>query len=117
MRLTITDQDIQRKAIELRLIKEGEPVPPQVRSKVAAALLQEQAHAAPRETEARLAKEIVIQPDGVILVDGELFPWLVSKQPMEIGLNPEGISTVRMTLLTDAIQIIKPEADESEKPR
>lgn len=111
MRLTITDQDIQRKAAELGLVQEGEPMPPQVRSKVAAALLQEQA---PRPTEAPpLAESIVIQPGGAIEIDGKPFPWTIQAEQMSVTLDPFGAGTVRLTIPARNIQIIEP-ADESE---
>jgi hypothetical protein len=111
MQVQFTELDIRAKAVELGLIEDGAELPRHQRSKVVAVLLQEAANASPKnaEREPQLAKEIVIQPGGAILVDGEPFPWLVAKQPMEIGLDPDGTSTVRMTLLTGAVQIIKPE--------
>jgi hypothetical protein len=111
MQVQFTELDIRAKAVELGLIRDGDELPRHQRSKVAAVLLQEAATASPRKTEREpeLAKEIVIQPGGAILVDGEPFPWLVAKQPMEIGLDPDGISTVRLTLMAGAVQIIKPE--------
>lgn len=114
MRLTYTDADIAAKAVQLGLISDGEPVPPSLRSKVVATLLQEQTAPA-AAAEPQLAQEIVIQPSGVILVDGEPFPWLVAKDAMDVRLNPDGVSTVRMTLLANAVQIIKPEP--REEPR
>lgn len=114
MQVQFTDDDIQQKAVELGLIQSGDAFPRHLRSKVVAVLMQEAASASPQQPghEPQLAKEIVIQPGGVILVDGEEFPWLVAKQPMEIGLDPDGISTVRLTLMADAVQIIKPEPRE-----
>jgi hypothetical protein len=111
MQVQFTEFDIRAKAVELGLIQDGDVLPRHQRSKVVAVLLQEAANASPKkaEPEPQLAKEIVIQPGGAILVDGEPFPWLVAKQPMEIGLDPDGTSTVRLTLLTGAVQIIKPE--------
>ncbi|MFE0039442.1 hypothetical protein [Streptomyces sp. NPDC059015] len=111
MQVRFSDEDIAAKAVELGLIRDGEQVPRHRRSQVAAVLVQEAGHAQPRvaAAEPQLAKEIVVQPGGAILVDGEPFPWLVAQQPMEIGLNPDGISTVRLTLMAQAVQIIKPE--------
>jgi hypothetical protein len=111
MQVQFTETDIRAKAVELGLIQDGDVLPRHQRSKVVAVLLQEAANASPKKAdlEPQLAKEIVIQPGGAILVDGEPFPWLVAKQPMEIGLDPDGTSTVRLTLLTGAVQIIKPE--------
>lgn len=109
MHVQFPELDIRCKAVELGLIADGEDLPRHLRSRVVAVLMQEQAAPQRSGREPQLAKEIVIQPGGDVLVDGEPFPWLVAKQAMEIGLNPDGISTVRLTLLTEAVQIIKPE--------
>jgi hypothetical protein len=111
MQVQFSEQDITAKAVELGLIRDGEALPRDQRSRVVAVLLHEAASGSPRgaEREPQLAKEIVIQPGGAILVDGEPFPWLVATQPMEIGLDPAGVSTVRLTLMAEAVQIIKPE--------
>jgi hypothetical protein len=113
MRLTFTEADVAAKAVQLGLIKDGESLPRELRGKVVAALLREEA--APAAVQPQLAKEIVIQPSGVILVDGEPFPWLVAQEPVDVRLDPDGISSVRMTLLANAVQIIKPEP--REEPR
>jgi hypothetical protein len=116
MHINYTDADIAAKAVQLGLIQDGEELPRQMRGRVVAALLQEQTASDPgTQPEPQVAKEIVVQPGGVILVDGEPFPWLVAKQPMEIALNPDGLSTVRLTLIAEAVQIIKPEP--REEPR
>ncbi|QIJ61403.1 hypothetical protein [Streptomyces sp. JB150] len=116
MRLTYTDADIAAKAVQLGLIQDGDDLPRQMRGRVVAALLQEQAASeSGASPEPQLAKEIVVQPGGAIVVDGEPFPWLVAKQPMEITLHPDGLSTVRLTLIAEAVQIIKPEP--REEPR
>lgn len=118
MNVQFSDDDIKAKAAELGLMSKGADLPRHLRSRVVAALLQEAASAAPGQvaSEPELANEIVIQPGGTILIDGEPFPWLVAKQAMEIGLDPGGISTVRLTLMTNSVQIIKPEPrEESEQ--
>lgn len=116
MHITYSDADITAKAVELGLIEDGEGLPRHLRSKAVAALLQEQtAVESGPAAEPQLAREVVVQPGGVILVDGEPFPWLVAQQPMEISLNPDGISTVRLTLMAQTVQIIKP--DPREEPR
>lgn len=114
MQVRFSDEDIATKANELGVIREGEQVPRHRRSQIVATLIQEASHAQtrPAAAEPQLAKEIVVQPGGAILVDGEPFPWLVAKQPMEIGLNPDGVSTVRLTLMAQAVQIIKSEPRE-----
>jgi hypothetical protein len=106
-----SDDDLCRKAVHLGLIKDGEDLPRHLRSRAAAALVQETNSGTTGKEHARpqLAREITIQPGGAVLVDGEPFPWLIAKQPMEINLNPDGVSTVRMTLLADRIQVLKPE--------
>jgi hypothetical protein len=115
--LHFTDGDIQAKAEELGLVQAGEPLPKAMRSRVVAALLEER-RAAGSHTQARepqLAQEIVVQPGGVILIDGETFPWLVATEPMQVCLNPDGVSTVRLTLLAAAVQIIKPEEKKEDR--
>lgn len=111
MPLQFTDAELTAKAVQLGLIGQDQALPRQARSRVAAALVEERRAEARQDKAAEpvCAKEIVVQPGGAVLVDGEPFPWLIAKQPMEIGLNPEGISTVRMTLLTEAVQILKPQ--------
>lgn len=114
MNVQFSDDNITAKAVQLGLIREGESLPRHQRSRVVAALLQEAAGADPKQAarEPELADEIVIQPGGVILVNGEPFPWLVARQAMEIGLNPDGTSTVRLTLMAKSVQILKPEPRE-----
>lgn len=111
-----TDTELHAKAVELGVITQGEELPRRERSKVAAALIEEWRAEARQEKQAEpvCAKEIVVQPGGAVLVDGEPFPWLIANLPMEIGLNPEGISTVRLTLLTEAVQVLKPKPSKNE---
>lgn len=106
-----TSAELQAKAVQLGVIAPGGFLPNRERSKVVAALIEERRAEARQEKAAEpvCAKEIVVQPGGAVLVDGEPFPWLIAKQPMEIGLNPGGISTVRLTLLAEAVQILKPQ--------
>jgi hypothetical protein len=116
MHIRYTDADIAAKAVQLGLIHDGEELPRQMRGRVVAALLKDHVPRDPAEqAEPQAAREIVVQPGGAILVDGEPFPWLVAKQAMEIALNPDGLSTVRLTLIAEAVQIIKPEP--REEPR
>jgi hypothetical protein len=114
MHIQYTDADIAAKAAQLGLIKEGEPLPRQLRGRVVAAMLQEQAPAEDA-TDPEIADEIVIQPSGVILVDGARFPWLVAKEPIDVRVDPEGVSTVRMTLFANSVQIIKSEPREEQR--
>lgn len=116
MPLQFTDAEINAKAVQLGVIAEGAAVPNRHRSKVVAALVEERRVAARAEKQAEpvCAKEIVVEPGGAILVDGEPFPWLIARQPMEIGLNPEGVSTVRLTLLAEAVQVLKPKPSKNE---
>ncbi|MCC9154908.1 hypothetical protein LZP81_30785 [Streptomyces parvulus] len=112
-----TDAELQAKAEELGLVKPGEPIPTAaMQSRVKAAVVEDRRATTRQEkpADARLAKSIVVQPGGVILIDGEPMPWLVAKQPMDIGLNPEGISTVRLTLLAESVQVLKPKTDSPE---
>ncbi|MDX2694949.1 hypothetical protein [Streptomyces ipomoeae] len=105
-----TAAELNAKAVELGIITQGEFLPNRHRSKVAAALIEERRAAARQEQtpEPVCAKEIVVQPGGQVLVDGEPFPWLIANQPMEISLNPSGVSTVRLTLMAEAVQVLKP---------
>lgn len=118
MNVQFSDHDITAKAVHLGLIREDETLPRHLRSRVVAVLVQEAASADPKQAahEPELADEIVIQPGGVILVNGEPFPWLVARQAMEIGLNPDDVSTVRLTLMAKSVQVLKPEPrEESEQ--
>lgn len=113
------DAEVQAKAEQLGIVGPGQQIPKAMLNKVKAALVEERRAAAPKESataEPQLAKSIVIQPGGPILVDGEPFPWLVASAPMEIGLAPDaaGISTVRLTLLADSVQVLKPATDSTE---
>ncbi|WP_344089100.1 hypothetical protein, partial [Luedemannella helvata] len=72
------------------------------------ALAAEEAADRQQSPEPQLAGEIVIHGSN-ILIDGEHFPWLVATQPMEIGLNPDGVSTVSLTLMAATVQVIRPE--------
>jgi hypothetical protein len=82
MHIKNTDADIAAKAVQLGLIQDGDELPRQMRGRVVAALLQEQAAAGTGDQpEPQAAREIVVQPGGAILVDGDPFPWLVAKQP------------------------------------
>lgn len=119
MNVQISDDDITAKAVHLGLIREGEPLPRHQRSRVVAALLREAASADPKQAarEPELATEIVIQPGGVILINGEPFPWLVARQAMEIGLDPDDISTVRLTLMAKSVQILKHEPPEESEQK
>jgi hypothetical protein len=105
-----TDEDIRRQAVRLGLIDEGAPVPNHLRSRVVATLIQDARDDELREQpEPRLAREIVIQSGGTILIDGEPFPWLVAREAIDIHVDPDDISTVRMTLMAEQVQILRPE--------
>lgn len=112
MHVRFTEDEIQAKAVELGLVAEGAPVPRSKRSRVLAVMLQHAENTERPATEPRIAKEIVVQPDGVILVDGEVFPWLVAREPMDIRVSPDSVSTVRLTLMAEAVQILRPEPRE-----
>lgn len=114
-----TDSEVQAKAEQLGVVEPGQPVPRATLSKVKAALVEERRAAAPKASaadKARLAKSIVIQPGGAILIDGEPFPWLVARTAMEITLAPDtdSVSAVRLTLLADSVQVLKPKPDSTE---
>jgi hypothetical protein len=109
MPLSYTDQEIHDKAVQLGLIQPDEALPRHLRSRVVAAMTHQAAADRDPAPEPQLAQEIVIQPGGQILIDGAPFPWLVAGHPMDIGLNPDGVSTVRMTLMAAHVQVIRPE--------
>lgn len=109
------DAELNAKAVELGVIKEGEDLPRNQRSRVAAALLEERraADRPEKPAEPQAARQITIQ-GSQITVDGKPFPWLVARAPMEIGLSPDGVSTVRLTLLADSVQVLNPKTDSTE---
>ncbi|MFF5778175.1 hypothetical protein ACFY7Y_14640 [Streptomyces virginiae] len=109
MPINYSDQQIRDKAVSLGLIQDGSDLPRQLRGRVVAAMAYGDAVERQQAPEPQLAQEIVIQPGGAILIDGDPFPWLVAAQPMDIGLNPDGVSTVRLTLMAAAVQVIRPE--------
>ncbi|MFJ3948978.1 hypothetical protein ACIPXV_02765 [Streptomyces libani] len=112
-----TDAEIHAKAVDLGIIDAGQELPRQDRGRVVAVLMGQRRAAARPEpepaAELRAATSIVIQPDGRIDVDGQPLPWLVAKEPIDVRVAPRpgDISTVRLTLLTHSVQIIKPEAE------
>lgn len=108
MPIQVSEEAIQARAVELGLIQPGKALPRQLRSRVVAAMTEPGSpQLAPRPP--RLAREVVIQPGGAVLVDGEPFPWLLGRQPMDITLQHDGVSSVRFTLLAAAVQIVPPE--------
>ncbi|MER7813677.1 hypothetical protein ABZ714_30740 [Streptomyces sp. NPDC006798] len=111
MRLTVTDADIRRKGVELGLIEEGQPVPPELRSRIAAALLAERAPRI-RQDDVPVASSIRVQPGGGVEIDGRPFPWVVQADTIEVTLDPSGAGLVRLTIPTKSVEIIK-----SEEPR
>jgi len=106
--ISYTDQQIREKAVSLGLIQDGADLPRHLRGKVVAAMAYGDAAERQQAPEPQLAQEIVIHGNA-ILIDGEHFPWLVAAQPMDIGLNPDGVSTVRLTLMAATVQVIRPE--------
>lgn len=112
MRLTVTDADIARKAVELGVIKEGEAVPAAKRSRIAAALLQEQVSRV-QPADVPVAQSIVVQPGGGVEVDGHPFPWVIQAETIEVVLDPSGSGLVRLTIPTQSVQITKPAESES----
>lgn len=110
MRLTVTDDDIVRKAVQLGVIEEGQLVPPNMRSRIVAALLQEQAPRA-KAADVPVAQSIVVQPGGGVEIDGRPFPWVIQAETIEVTLDPSGSGLVRLTIPTLSVQIIKPESE------
>lgn len=111
MPISYTDQQISEKAVELGLIPPGADLPRNLRGKAVAALTYADAAERATPAEPQLAREIVIQPGGSIFVDGEPFPWIVAAEHMDINLDPkpDGLNTVRFTLMAAAVQVIRPE--------
>lgn len=110
-----TDAELEAKAVQLGVIKSGETLPRNARSRVAAALLEERRTAAKPEkpAEPEMAKDITVR--GLeITVDGRPFPWLVARAPMDITLGTDGSGTVRLTLLAESVQVLKPQPDSTE---
>ncbi|WP_327300379.1 hypothetical protein [Streptomyces goshikiensis] len=108
MPISYTDQQIHDKAVQLGLITADAELPRNLRGRVVAAMAHGDAAERAAPVEPQLAQEIAIHGNS-ILVDGEPFPWLVAAQPMDIGLNPDGVSTVRLTLMAATVQVIRPE--------
>jgi hypothetical protein len=114
-----TDAELRAKAEELGLVEPGQGIPTAVQSKIKAAIVEDR-RADARKTapvvQARMAESIVVQPGGSITVDGEPFPWVVAADPMDINLHPDpnGISSVRLTLLADSVQVLPPKTDSTE---
>ncbi|WP_030303508.1 hypothetical protein [Streptomyces katrae] len=110
MPVRYTEQEIRAQAHRLGLIAGSQDVPRSMRSKVISTLLEADRPPIEAPVEApRLAQQIVIQPGGAVLIDGSPFPWLIARHPMEISLDPDGTSTVRLTLMAGAVQIVQPE--------
>ncbi|MDX2528058.1 hypothetical protein [Streptomyces europaeiscabiei] len=111
MKVQFPEPEIRAKAIELGLIKDGDELPRSMRSRLIAALIQEQA---PRFSESEappLADSIRVQPRGAIEVDGQPFPWLVQADRIEVVLEPDGSGMVRLTLPARSIEIVKPDTE------
>ena len=117
MLLRFTDREIQAKAEELGMVQAGQAIPTAaMRSRAAAALVEERRSQTPRPAaEPRMADEIVVQPSGPILIDGEPIPWIVTTEPMDIRLADDGSGTIRLTLAANAIQILKAEPTKEEQ--
>jgi hypothetical protein len=117
MPIKYTDEQIHAQAVHMGLIYQSQELPRNCRSQVIATLVEaDRQQRNVSDAEPELAQEVVIQPGGQILIDGDPFPWLVAAQPMDIGLNPDGVSTVRLTLMAANVQVIRPEPrPESEK--
>lgn len=114
MPVSYTDQQIHDQAVHLGLIYASQELPRNLRSQVLATLVEagrQQAGTPGDEAEPRLANEIVIQPGGSISIDGAPFPWVVAAEAMDIHLAPEpnGLNTVRLTLLASNVLVIRPE--------
>ncbi|MFJ9113022.1 hypothetical protein [Streptomyces sp. NPDC102283] len=106
----MTDADIARKAVQLGVIEEGQPVPPNMRSRIVSALLQEQMPGV-KTADVPVAQSIVVQPGGGVEIDGRQFPWVIQAETIEVTLDPSGSGLVRLTIPTLSVQITKPESE------
>jgi hypothetical protein len=113
MALSFTDDEIHAQAVRLGLVKEGDTLPNRMRGKVVASLVTERRRPA-AQADVPIAQSIVIQPGGDIQVDGRPFPWVVQAERMQVTLQPDGAGLVSLTLPALNIQILKPQAPESE---
>ncbi|MFE5853538.1 hypothetical protein ACFQ61_10040 [Streptomyces sp. NPDC056500] len=115
MRLSVTDAEITAKAIDLGVIQPGEQVPPQQRSRIVAAILQDKK---PRTRAANVpvAQTIVVQPGSGIDIDGRPFPWVIQADAIEVTLDPSGSGLVRLTIPTLSVQITPPESEGENAP-
>jgi hypothetical protein len=113
MPLSFTDDEINAQAVRLGLIEDGQELPRNRRSRVVASLAAERQRPA-EQADVPIAQSIVIQPGGDIHVDGKPFPWIIQAEQMAVTLNPDGAGLVTLTLPALNIQILKPQAPESE---
>lgn len=111
MQVQFTDEQITAKAVQLGVIESGERLPRNLRSRVVATLIQEQAPRFSDSAAPPLAGSIRVQPRGSIEVDGLPFPWLVQADRIEVVLEPDGSGMVRLTLPARSIEIVKPDTE------
>lgn len=111
MQVQFTDEQITAKAVQLGVIDPGESLPRNLRSRVMAALIQEQAPRFSDPEAPPIADSIRVQPRGSIEVDGQPFPWLVQADRIEVVLEPDGSGMVRLTLPARSIEIVKPDTE------
>lgn len=112
-----TEAEVHGQAVHLGLIQDGEELPRQMRSRAVAALVQERRTTkapAAEGTVPQTAREIVVQPGGSILIDGAPLPWLASQDAIDVFLRHDGSGSVRLTLLTESVQITQRKTDTSE---
>lgn len=110
MRLTVSEAEVRRKAIELGVITDGQALPAELRSRIVAALIAEQAPRV-RQDDVPVASSIRVQPGGGVEVDGRPFPWVVQADTIEVTLDPSGAGLVRLTIPTKSVEIIKSESE------
>jgi hypothetical protein len=111
MQVQFTDEQIAEKAVQLGVIEQGESLPRNLRSRILAALIQEQAPRFSDPEAPPIADSIRVQPRGSIEVDGRPFPWLVQADRIEVVLEPDGSGMVRLTLPARSIEIVKPDTE------
>lgn len=111
--LDFNDAEIRAKAAELGLVYDGHTVPAHLRSRVAAAIVEERRGAAKQEAlpPATVAQSISVQPGIGVEIDGAPFPWIVQADHVEVTLAPDGSGLVRLTIPTNSV-VIKPRESE-----
>jgi len=110
--LTFTEDEIKAKAVQLGIIdRPDRAMPPEVRSRVKAALVEErraaEMAARPADDGPYIGGQITIRPGAGIELDGERLPAAAEPVDIRVSTDPAVPSTVRLTLLAHTVQTIK----------